>query len=143
MAALAQAWDPLEVGGVLAGYWKEDAVVITDVVGPGEHAQHRRHTFLPDHAFHAEEIARLYTASQGTHVYLGDWHTHPRGAPRLSPMDKRTLRAIAISPEARCPRPIMALLSGCGQIWQSQVFTLGQDRGLLSPAVELAELRLF
>lgn len=140
---LAQQWGSLEVGGVLAGYWNNDAAVITHFVGPGKNAKHEAWTFVPDHAFHEQEIARLYAASQGTTIYLGDWHTHPSGVARLSPLDKRTLRAIADAPEARCPQPLMVLLAGSGAAWSTQVFTLGCDRRFFAPKVVRAELKVF
>lgn len=140
---LARQWDPLETGGVLAGYWNRETVVITQCIGPGEGAKHHSSTFVPDYAFHDSEIARLYAESHGDTVYLGDWHTHPSGAARLSPLDKRTLRSIAVAPEAKCPRPLMVLLAGSGEAWSTQVFTLGLEMRILPRRVIQAELRVF
>jgi integrative and conjugative element protein (TIGR02256 family) len=140
---LARQWAPLEVGGVLAGYWHGDVAVITHCIGPGEHASHHASTFAPDYAFHEREIARLYATSQGTAVYLGDWHTHPSGAASLSPLDRRTLRAIADAPEARCTQPLMVLLAGSGDEWSTQVFSLGLQRRFLPRKIVQAELRVF
>lgn len=140
---LARAWAPLEVGGVLAGYWNEGVAVITDFVGPGDDAQHARYQFVPDDEYHAAEIARLYRASNGTTTYLGDWHTHPSGVARPSPLDKRTLRHIARAPEARCPEPLMILLAGENATWSTQTFTLGPERRFLPRKVVPASLRVF
>lgn len=131
MATLARDWAPLEVGGVLAGYWNGEDAVITDVVGPGAGAEHERFHFTPDYEFHTREIARLYLASNGVTTYLGDWHSHPNGPSSLSPVDRRTLREIGDAPEARCPRPLMVLLSGGLDSWSVQSFTLGRHRRLL------------
>ena len=127
----------------MAGYWNGDAAVITHCVGPGENAKHKACTFVPDYAFHEREIARLYAASLGTFTYLGDWHTHPSGAARLSSMDKRTLRAIADAPEAKCSRPLMAILAGSGEAWSTQVFTLGPEPRLLSRRIVPTALKVF
>lgn len=140
---LAREWAPLEVGGVLAGYWNGDSAVITHHIGPGENARHHAWTFAPDYAFHEREIARLYAATQGTTVYLGDWHTHPSGAARLSPLDKRTLRSIAEATEARCSRPLMMLLASSGEVWSTQVFTLGPERRFLPRKIIPVEMRAF
>lgn len=140
---LARDWEPLEVGGVLAGYWNDQAAVVTDFVGPGEDAQHDRYTFVPDDEYHATEIARLYSASNGATIYLGDWHTHPSGLARLSPLDKGTLRRIANAPEARCPNPLMVLLAGSGMTWRTQVFTLGATRSFLPRKIVPVELKIF
>jgi len=118
----ADTWDPLEVGGVLAGYVNEAEIVITHLVGPGMEATHTPISFLPDHAFHVAEIARIYRESGGTCTYLGDWHTHPGGLPRLSPTDRSTLRQIAQDPEARCPKPMMMVLAGRQAQWEVAAF---------------------
>ena len=143
LIALAQHWDPLEVGGVLAGYWDGAEAVITDWVGPGENANHQRFNYTPDYDFHTKEIERLYAASEGTTIYLGDWHTHPSGASRLSPVDKRTLQMIADAPDAQCPRPLMLLLAGRSEDWSIQVFTLGPERRFFSRKIVQVELRTF
>ncbi|WP_197426988.1 Mov34/MPN/PAD-1 family protein [Noviluteimonas gilva] len=140
---LARDWEPLEVGGVLAGYWNGQAAIVTDFVGPGNDAQHHRYTFVPDDEYHVDEIARLYRESNGATTYLGDWHTHPSGTARLSPLDKRTLRRIANAPEARCPDPLMVLFAGSGHRWGTQVFTLGATRSLLPRSIVPVELRIF
>lgn len=143
LVSLAKEWEPLEVGGVLAGYWRDEAAVITDWVGPGKNAEHYHFNYTPDHDFHTAEIERLFAASGGTTVYLGDWHTHPSGAARLSPLDKRTLRSIADAPEAQCPRPLMLLLAGSSEAWSTQAFTLGPDRIFLPRKILSAEIRVF
>lgn len=140
---LGNDWHPLEVGGVLAGYWTDDSAVITDFVGPGESAIHHASTFVPDHEFHAQEIARLYADTNCATTYLGDWHTHPSGLARLSPLDKRTLRSIANAPEARCSHPLMILLAGRGEAWSMAAFTLGAERRFFPRKVHQVELRVF
>src|SRR5262245_43580637 len=70
---------PDETGGVLLGYWAKpySEVVVTQLIGPGPRAIHKRNRFIPDSDYQEEEIARLYKESGHLHVYLGDWHTHP------------------------------------------------------------------
>jgi integrative and conjugative element protein (TIGR02256 family) len=133
----------LEVGGVLAGYWKDDVAVVTDLIGPGPNATHGRSNFIPDHQFHESEIASLYMASGGTTVYLGDWHSHPLGFASLSTRDERTLRAIGSAPEARCSRPLMLLVAGSNDAWTIRVFTLGPARRFFPREVVPAELKTF
>ena len=113
MAGEAARMAPLETGGVLVGYGgPRDGYLVTAVVGPGPDAVHERHRFVPDAAFHTREVARLYRESGRTEVYLGDWHSHPDGEAYLSSTDRRTLRAVAQSEEARSPCPIMVVLGG-------------------------------
>ena len=107
----AQRALPQESGGVLVGYWVKEweEVVITTATGPGPAATHQNDRFLPDTAYHEREVARIYAESGRLHSYLGDWHSHPGGQPIASSTDHRTLRKIAESPEARAPRPLMAI----------------------------------
>ncbi len=123
----AERMHPLETGGVLIGYWTHPQaiasenmtvptgvcadVVVMDVRGPGPCALHGHCSFTPDHDFDADQIAEAYSASNRSHVYLGDWHTHPGGGTTLSWKDRRTLTRIARSPTARCPQPIMLVLN--------------------------------
>lgn len=123
---------PCETGGVVLGYVVEHSeqgaekgrhgapdtadggtvLVVTAVVGPGPRAVHRRATFLPDHDYHAAEVARVYESSGRIWTYLGDWHTHPNAPAYLSATDAETLERIARSPRARTPRPLMIVLGG-------------------------------
>lgn len=103
---------PLETGGMLIGYCSADDadVVVTDMVGPGPNAIHRKSSFVPDYAYHREEIRRIYDESRGMLTYLGDWHSHPDALPYLSADDKRALRNIAFFRENYIDRPIMLVL---------------------------------
>lgn len=114
MGAEAERVFPNETGGVLLGYWSRpfQEVVITNVVGPGPSAIHRRNRFVPDSTYQEKEIARHYKESRRMHTYLGDWHTHPRTSPHLSRQDRSTLRRIATYAPARSPVPLMAVLAG-------------------------------
>lgn len=106
------------------GYWTKDDVVITDVVGPGPNAFHDKHRFYPDSQYQERRVAEIYEQSGRLSTYLGDWHTHPGGSARLSRRDRRTLRAIGRSPDARCDRPVMLVLAGQEDNWVVAVWRL-------------------
>lgn len=113
MTREAASRHPFETGGVMLGYAGErDDVVVTTVIGPGPRAFHARSRFIPDHAYHDAEVARLYEASGRRWTYLGDWHTHPDAAAYLSPTDAETLERIAGARMARVSFPVML---GLGQ----------------------------
>lgn len=114
------------------GYWAEPDVVITDAIGPGPKAVHYKIGFLPDAQFHEMEVARIYGQSGRLSTYLGDWHTHPRGSTRLSRRDKRTLQRIACSSDARCPKPLMAVLAGGKRKWTTDVWRFNRTGFLMS-----------
>lgn len=108
---------PLETGGVLLGVADALNVWIDAVVGPGPSAVHGKTSFAPDAAYQERLIADIYERSGRRATYLGDWHTHPGVSPHLSWRDRRTLRTIAASSEARQPTPIM-LVYGYGHPWR-------------------------
>lgn len=143
MTSLASSWRPLEVGGVIAGYWNGNSVVITECVGPGAEATHLPATFVPDYQFHAREIERIYAASNGRDVYLGDWHSHPSGPAALSALDKRTLRSIAKDQGAQCPRPVMLLLAEDKVAWSLYAFTLADSCWMRPSKVVSVQIRFF
>lgn len=95
------------------------AVVITHIIGPGPHAVHAQSAFIPDHAFHRDQVARVYASTNRQSTYLGDWHTHPNGSTTLSATDRDTLRSIANAPAARVPEPLMLIVGGTIEQWQS------------------------
>lgn len=139
---------PLETGGVLVGYWVTSTeLVILEASGPGVAADHRSHGFKPDDDYHIRWIADRYRSSEGTHTYLGDWHTHPNAkAAVLSSADRRTLRAIADHKEARAPTPVLVIMVGKDGAWSSTCF-LGRYKRLLgiyrSFGLEPCPLRTF
>ncbi|WP_418361393.1 Mov34/MPN/PAD-1 family protein [Syntrophotalea acetylenivorans] len=126
MTLEADAKYPLETGGILAGYCSidDDEVVITEIVGPGPNAKHRRSTYRPDYKFHRDEIGKIYEKSNGLISYLGDWHTHPSATAHLSWIDRRALRNIAREPRNYMDRPVMIILgeSSGGEKWSPRAW---------------------
>jgi integrative and conjugative element protein (TIGR02256 family) len=121
--------DPQETGGVLVGYRGEGGdLVVTAAVGPGPNARHGAFTFVPDHEFQEAEIARLYEQSGRRVIYLGDWHSHPRGSCSPSLMDRRTLRGIARDPDARIPEPLMVIIAGSPGSWRICAYQMYKKR---------------
>jgi integrative and conjugative element protein (TIGR02256 family) len=113
MATEASKWSPLETGGVLMGYISaSNEVVVTAIVHAGLTAKRTRTSFRPDPQFQDDGIATRYEASGRQDRYLGDWHTHPGGSPRMSWRDCRTLQNIAEYGPARIANPVMAILHG-------------------------------
>jgi integrative and conjugative element protein (TIGR02256 family) len=119
----AKAHSPNETGGVLAGYSDQSSsnFRIEYVVGPGPDSIHTPYSFIPDHMYQEQEIARLYRESGRISTYLGDWHSHPGSGLYLSSTDRKTLSRIALSEDARIYRPLMAIVGGPNwelAIWQ-------------------------
>ncbi|UPJ79130.1 Mov34/MPN/PAD-1 family protein [Bradyrhizobium sp. 183] len=119
----ADRFYPNETGGVLTGYWADDAnVVITAVMGAGLAAVHKRYSYEHDHVWEAAQIGLEYERSGRTNVYVGDWHTHPDAlSGRLSGTDKRALRRVLLSRDARLSKVLMLVLFGHPQEWRADV----------------------
>jgi integrative and conjugative element protein (TIGR02256 family) len=106
----ASHWGDLETGGVLVGYYADDEIVLTKIIGPGPRAEHRRASFKPDSQYHLKELTDVYNKSGRIERYLGDWHTHPNSTSYLSDLDKSTLRKIGGYKKAQLATPIMLVL---------------------------------
>lgn len=111
VAALATASYPYETGGIILGRETDRACTVSKMIGPGPHAEHRRASFDPDHGWQVAEVARLWRDHKGKISYLGDWHSHPGGAPRPSRLDREVLRLIADAADARCAAPVMLIVA--------------------------------
>lgn len=107
---LCNAKFPLETGGVLIGFWNNNEVIITSVVGPGENAIHSKNRFVPDQQFHEIQISNYFYDSHGRDNYLGDWHTHPDTLSYLSEKDRSTLIKIRKNKESNLLIALMLIL---------------------------------
>lgn len=124
---------PLETGGVLAGYIDQnEELVILHASGPGPEAMHRSKNFTPDHNYQIDYLARLYRQHGNRADYLGDWHTHPNTAPRMSFTDCRTLKRIANYHEMHLATPLMLIAGeGNGSQWELKAHIFQPTRELL------------
>lgn len=93
---------PEETGGILLGHDLGHQVLITAAGDPGPGAIHTPTRFRRDLA-HAGKLADA--AYERDHsVWVGDWHTHPRGPTRPSRYDLRTYRSFLHDPELNFDR---------------------------------------
>lgn len=131
---------PLETGGMLLGWRRDNDCIIAGAIGPGPEARHRPSSFDPDHDWQMKRFHAAFSQSGGDLDYLGDWHTHPRGSGALSVRDRRTLAQVC----RRVPRALMAVLSGPdARIWEFSCWR-GENykRFRWSPQFRLEECRL-
>lgn len=133
---------PLETGGVLVGYVAASGEPVAHaVIGAGPKARHAPARFEPDHLWQCEQLDALFTGSSGQWVYLGDWHTHPDGQPKMSRLDRRTLRRIATHSEAGITRPLMLIVAGSSGAWMPAVYRGTAVSGLI-PRFSIEGLRI-
>lgn len=101
---------PLETGGVLLGRASGQHVEVINAVGAGPAADHSPHSFVPDRDWQYDRIDEIFYAEGGRISYLGDWHSHPGGAPVPSRTDRALLADTAANPACQCPEPIMVIV---------------------------------
>ena len=87
--------DP-EVGGVLLGrVLREcDDVIVDDVTQPAARDRSSRFNFFRNKTSTQPAVDRAWAASDGTCIYLGEWHTHPEDDPHPSTRDMSNWRTI-------------------------------------------------
>jgi integrative and conjugative element protein (TIGR02256 family) len=95
----ATSSDGSETGGILLGYDESElgAMLVMDAGDPGPNAERRPDFFKRDLA-HAQRLADEAFALWGSR-WIGEWHTHPRGALAPSRTDLRTYRGFLRDPE--------------------------------------------
>ena len=134
---------PNETGGVLMGYWAQNnEAVVTELISGGPCAKRDRYTFHPDGESQAKQIEAIYASSGRMHTYLGDWHTHPNGKLALSPTDRRTMKTISRTTEARAPYPLMLILAG-KTTWASRIWVFRDSKYLWRQRTEECEVIIY
>lgn len=114
ITAIADEAHPLENGAALYGRYSDDGrVAFLDGVAPlpsdGERARFR---FRRGLAGLAGFFRRLFTASKGESYYVGEFHSHPGGAPSPSGVDDSTQFSIAEDESCRCEAPVLVIVGG-------------------------------
>jgi integrative and conjugative element protein (TIGR02256 family) len=77
----------LETGGVLAGFYSNDTLIVDSVSGPGPNAHHEVDEFIIDKEHMDLYLDQQYRDSVGRNIYIGEWHTHPQEIPIPSEQD--------------------------------------------------------
>lgn len=84
-----------ETGGAMVGYATvDDALVVTDVCGPGPRGECSRHRVTIDGRHTSAFCARHVDTSKGAIQYLGDWHVHSEDSAEPSPIDLVALKKL-------------------------------------------------
>lgn len=95
ITALADARGTNETGGAAVGYATvDDALVITDVCGPGPRGKCSPHRVTIDGRHASAFCVRHADSSNGAVQYLGDWHVHSEESAEPSPTDFVALRKL-------------------------------------------------
>lgn len=84
-----------ERGGILIGQYRGPHIDVTDYTTPGPTDQSFATSFVKVDPVHQCAAERAWRLSGQTKTYLGEWHTHPSGAPTPSFTDRRTWSSVA------------------------------------------------
>lgn len=87
--------DP-EAGGVLLGriVCGSDDIVVDDVTQPTRQDRATRFNFFRSKRSAQPAVDQAWSVSDGTRIYLGEWHTHPEDDPHPSARDIANWRSI-------------------------------------------------
>lgn len=126
----AEAEDPNETGGMLVGYWAVDGgdLVVVDAIPGGPGAQRSRTGFRPDGRWQQARLEQLYSDSERTTTYVGDWHSHPRGTATPSRKDIKTARRVAGLKSGRTPRPLTLIVGRVETRWCAEAYIYDRSR---------------
>lgn len=130
LQAQADQHRPLETGGMLLGWRVENELVITEAIGAGPGARRARDSFEADGPWQEGRLLEVYERSGRTVIYLGDWHSHPRGPARPSRRDRETAAVVAGWEAARTPEPLTLIIGRRSRRWRMRcfIYVCGQMR---------------
>lgn len=140
-----KAW-PSETGGVMCGYVARGNDVVVELLSnAGPQAEHTPGRYVPDYEFDIEFVAKAYGDSGRSTTYLGDWHTHPGGAPTPSLTDRRALWRVARCQEARQAFPVSLILGVVEDAWDLRAYELSGSAQWYWPwpSLSQADIRLY
>ncbi|RKD21687.1 hypothetical protein BEP19_13710 [Ammoniphilus oxalaticus] len=110
-----------ETGGIMVGLRAPDALIVTDVSGPGPDAIHQPFSIRFDEKYCERKARQL--ERRGKHLrYIGDWHSHPFSKLKPSKVDKQSFSFKAMN-HYRTPTPLM-IIAGPGPLIPLQAFIL-------------------
>jgi integrative and conjugative element protein (TIGR02256 family) len=125
MRRLAGEHAPREVGTALVGSYSDDGreATILGLAPITPDSRGARFTFHRGTRGLVSFFVDLFRRSKGLSHYVGEWHSHPGGAPSPSGTDDENMLAIARDPMAKCPECVLLILA------------TGQDRAELGAFV--------
>lgn len=100
---------PNECGGVFVGKIKEKTALIEKMMVPKRFRSNP--VFFSRIAdFINKWLERVFNQSNGETIYLGEWHSHPNGAPYPSETDYNSMKRIAQNTDVRIETPLLLIV---------------------------------
>lgn len=131
MVRLAIKHLPREVGTSLVGTYSDDGHVatVTGLAPLTEDSKGGRFSFIRGSVGLGEFFRKLFHRSKGREHYVGDWHSHPGGAPVPSSTDSSNAFGIAKDVRTLCPECILVILAINGDTTELGVSVYSRDGG--------------
>jgi integrative and conjugative element protein (TIGR02256 family) len=113
MLRLARRHHPNEIGTSLVGSYSDDGhgAFVAGLAPVSDDSHGARTTFHRGVAGLRRFFEKLFTASKGRSHYIGEWHSHPGGAPVPSSTDEANTLEIANDPRAQCGECILVIVA--------------------------------
>lgn len=111
--ALAAEFAPLETGGLVLGRYTagRTALTVTALLPPPPDSLHGRTNFVRG-VVGLEKAVHDARSADPTVYVVGEWHTHPGGAPTPSGPDHRHMRGFAWRGLFGCRSPVLLIAGG-------------------------------
>lgn len=111
---------PNEFGGVLLGRYSQDLTccIVEETVLPQSYRSSCVQFERGNKGLAQELLA--WRKKRPEMMYVGEWHTHPKGVPLPSNRDKTAMKEIADAPQVKVTAPILLILG-----YQSTKASLG------------------
>ena len=130
----------VETGGHIFGERNDAARVIwvSEVSGPPPDSKASPNGFVCGIEGVAEASKDKSRSSGGSIRFVGMWHTHPKGSPKPSDTDYRSMQEIVDSPALSCPRSLLLIVGTTHEQGAFVATTLLFSKGRVPPFHELA-----
>lgn len=126
---------PNEVGSPLVGSYSDDGhEARISGIGPlSPDSRGTRFSFSRGVRGLREFFTNLFKSSKGRVHYVGEWHSHPNGAPSPSGTDHDNMMVIAHDPNAECPECILIIIGISAQSSEKAVYVYSRGKNDVVP----------
>ncbi len=112
-SAIAAEHEPLETGGLVLGRYtaRRSVLTVSTLLPPPPDSLHGRTDFVRG-VVGLREAIRHARVEDPTVYVVGEWHTHPGGAPTPSGTDHRHMKGFAWRGLFGCRSPVLLIVGG-------------------------------
>jgi proteasome lid subunit RPN8/RPN11 len=131
MLRLALTQLPNETGTALVGSYSDDGsqARISGLAPMTSDSKGTPSTFRSGIRGLRKFFAKLMRSQAGLVHYVGEWHSHPGGAPNPSPTDDANSMAIAMDTDYHCPELVLIILGIYHEQTEVRIFVYSRSCG--------------